>query len=81
MLRRQLYFILSGVCLLIGVTTTHGLGGQLRHAIPTEAGDEITRTWRFFQPFQYVPVHLPYASHMWPTPAICFTVQCALRFL
>ena len=51
---RQLYFILSGVCLLIGVTTTHGLGGQLRHAIPTEAGDEITRTWRFFQPFQYV---------------------------
>ena len=49
---RQLYFVLSGVCLLIGVTTTHGLGGQLRHASPKEAGDEITLSWRFFQPFQ-----------------------------
>ena len=52
---RQLYFVLSGVCLLIGVTTTHGLGGQLRHASALEAGDEISQQWRFFQPFQCAP--------------------------
>ena len=52
LLCRQLYFVLSGVCLLIGVTTTHGLGGQLRHASPKEAGDEISQQWRFFQPFE-----------------------------
>ncbi|CAK0784954.1 hypothetical protein CVIRNUC_008159 [Coccomyxa viridis] len=49
---KQLYFVLSGVCLLIGVTTTHGLGGQLRHASALEAGEEISQQWRFFQPFQ-----------------------------
>ena len=59
---RQLYFVLSGVCLLIGVTTTHGLGGQLRHAMPTDAGNEITLTWRFFQPFQCAPGFKPHSS-------------------
>ena len=44
--------MLSGVCVLVGVTTTHGLGGQLRHASPGEAGQEIAQGWRFFQPFQ-----------------------------
>ena len=28
---RIAYYVLSGVCLLIGSTTTHGLGGLLRH--------------------------------------------------
>jgi hypothetical protein len=44
--------VVSGVCLLVGATTTHGLGGQLRHASPLEVGSEVAQRWRFFQPFQ-----------------------------
>ena len=50
--RRQVYFVFSGLCVLVGATTTHGLGGQLRHALPKQAGDELAQGWRFFQPFQ-----------------------------
>jgi hypothetical protein len=32
-LRRQTYAILSGACLLVGATTTHGLGGGLRYKV------------------------------------------------
>lgn len=46
---RQLYIILSGACLLVGVTTTHGLGGKLWHA---RARGEAVTAWRFFQPFK-----------------------------
>lgn len=49
---RQLYYVVSAVCILIGATTTHGLGGQLRHASPADVGAEISQRWRFFQPFQ-----------------------------
>lgn len=49
---RLLYMIVSPLCLLIGVTTTHGLGGQLLHASPKEVGEEVAQRWRFFQPFQ-----------------------------
>jgi hypothetical protein len=49
---RQLYIVLSGACLLVGVTTTHGLGGKLWHA--RGMGEEPVTAWRFFQPFKYV---------------------------
>jgi hypothetical protein len=49
---RQLYLVVSGICLLVGATTTHGLGGQLRHALPKEVGSELGLRWQFFQPFQ-----------------------------
>lgn len=71
LLCRQLYFVLSGVCLLIGVTTTHGLGGQLRHAMPTEAGNELTLSWRFFQPFQCAPSLKPHSSKMRTSSQTC----------
>jgi hypothetical protein len=47
---RQLYVVLSGACLLVGVTTTHGLGGKLWHA--GARGEPVT-AWRFFQPFKF----------------------------
>ena len=48
---RQVYISLSGACLLVGVTTMHGLGGQLWHA--RAIGEEAANAWRFFQPFRY----------------------------
>nr|AZI70899.1 acyl-CoA:diacylglycerol acyltransferase 2.3 [Lobosphaera incisa]QIT07021.1 type-2 diacylglycerol acyltransferase DGAT2C [Lobosphaera incisa] len=49
---REMYYILSGICLLIGATTTHGLGGKLRHDTAREAGAESAPSWQFFQPFR-----------------------------
>ncbi|CAL8469789.1 g9331 [Coccomyxa elongata] len=49
---KHLYFVVSAVCILIGATTTHGLGGQLRYASAKDVGTEISQRWRFFQPFQ-----------------------------
>ncbi|KAK9829305.1 hypothetical protein WJX72_005048 [[Myrmecia] bisecta] len=49
---REMYYVLSGICLLIGATTTHGLGGKLRHDTLREAGSAAIPSWRFFQPFQ-----------------------------
>ena len=85
--------MLSGVCVLVGVTTTHGLGGQLRHASPGEAGAEIMQGWRFFQPFQCAhsplrPARAPHtllsqpASRPWPAltkTSPCYPLQRQYR--
>lgn len=80
---RQLYFVLSGVCLLIGVTTTHGLGGQLRHASALEAGEEISQQWRFFQPFQCAPYpalrHCSITAHLCCPVLYASPLQCPSR--
>ena len=60
---REVYFLLAALCLLVGATTTHGLGGSLRHKqtgpFTMELGSDVdTRqpdpatTWRFYQPFR-----------------------------
>lgn len=63
---REVYFLLAALCLLVGATTTHGLGGSLRHKqtgpftmelgsdVDTRQPDPVT-TWRFYQPFRYTP--------------------------
>ena len=49
---RALYIALAAACLLVGVTTTHGLGGKLWHARASVIGGEAATAWRFFQPFR-----------------------------
>lgn len=60
---REVYFLLAALCLLVGATTTHGLGGSLRHKqtgpftmglgsdVDPRQPDPVT-TWRFYQPFR-----------------------------
>ena len=60
---REVYFLLAALCLLVGATTTHGLGGSLRHKqtgpftiglgsdVHPRQPDPVT-TWRFYQPFR-----------------------------
>ena len=50
--RRQAYFVLSGVCVLVGATTTHGLAGELRHAPARGPDGSDSPGWQFFQPFR-----------------------------
>ena len=62
---REVYFFLSACCLLVGATTTHGLGGGLQHKHNPFAvemsGDVDTAppgtgtTWKFYQPFRSMP--------------------------
>lgn len=59
---KEVYFFLAACCLLVGATTTHGLGGSLRHKqtgpFTMELGSDVdTRpepvtTWKFYQPFR-----------------------------
>ncbi|KAL3152102.1 hypothetical protein ABBQ32_001207 [Trebouxia sp. C0010 RCD-2024] len=60
---KEVYFLLAALCLLVGATTTHGLGGSLRHKqtgpFTLELGSDVdprqpdpVTTWRFFQPFR-----------------------------
>lgn len=51
---RHVHFALSGMCVLVGALTTHGLGGQLRHKPLAKGLSEQASAWRFWQPFQYV---------------------------
>ena len=63
---REVYFLLAALCLLVGATTTHGLGGSLRHKqtgpFTMELGSDVdprqpdpVTTWRFYQPFRCTP--------------------------
>ena len=60
---REVYFFLAACCLLVGATTTHGLGGSLRHKqtgpFTMELGADVdprqpdpVTTWKFYQPFR-----------------------------
>ena len=58
-IRRLLYIALAAACLLVGVTTTYGLGGKMWHANAAVLGQEAATAWRFFQPFRFEPFHCP----------------------
>ncbi|DBB16381.1 hypothetical protein WJX82_004098 [Trebouxia sp. C0006] len=60
---KEVYFFLAACCLLVGATTTHGLGGSLRHKqtgpFTMELGADVdprqpdpVTTWKFYQPFR-----------------------------
>mmetsp|Transcript_2252 Transcript_2252/g.5245 ORF Transcript_2252/g.5245 Transcript_2252/m.5245 type:complete len:605 (+) Transcript_2252:94-1908(+) len=57
---KLVYTILSGICILIGATSTHGLGGWVEHYVHREsntggandAKEDTWDEWCFWQPFR-----------------------------
>lgn len=83
---REVYFLLAALCLLVGATTTHGLGGSLRHKqtgpFTMELGSDVdprqadpVTTWKFYQPFRYTPLHA-LNSAPYPVSNVALDIWC-----
>ena len=68
---------MSGACLLIGATTTHGLGGELHHS-GYPGFTEGQPSWRFFQPFQCDCCMFPCATWQGTYSHVSYLPDCHL---